>query len=668
MPRKVVPISMATADPIDRYMDSLFHADDAIDAPPLEAAVRYSGFVHVDISEDVQPESQHIITYAAMFDKSRIKHTRAMHPLFARGIAGVLSLEITSDAVTAVSTTANSSRKCLLNFPLRRICTVGCARGDLYIIARRAQSQKYIFHKFRCIRGTVVAENIAFHLLRNTKGTYMPGSLTPTSSPKPRRSSPFSRRRRPGSAGSKHGVVVIATHSTVRSPPGSASRIASSPLRRQTSPQSQSLPSSPILPRSPLQATMQRHDDIPSYTADLESGAVECLDMNPTDDGDGFTSRSSSGMSSGVASGSSSPPPTSPHGSVLSGASSPVLDQAISHEDAVPMRVRSDSAKRQSLANRLSTEFGFGVDDTDLDFDVLETSQNADALSSALAQLHLQKLPSLQHDFGADCDGFISDAEDDPVTNTEGMDVRHTPHGLEESLELSPAADVMAGSERVPCALCALTEDHQGQMWMCMRNCTCQSHKSCLELWRHDCHNLCPCGAPISKMMLYSRYIGAVSVTDYDELHPDSPSNTDVVAAAARAVATQSRLSADPTTNTNPGCIVKMKITASYLRYEAVNFDMALTFKRYIMDAVRVERVDDMVIVLFLPEASMAHWLHHHTLRSESVAYHTSLTCICRMSHVYTYICRMSQFLHLCDVEVTGCICSLSFGKILKRC
>eukprot|EP00041_Stephanoeca_diplocostata_P004449 m.45297 g.45297 ORF g.45297 m.45297 type:complete len:149 (+) comp15123_c0_seq3:2281-2727(+) len=96
----------------------------------------------------------------------------------------------------------------------------------------------------------------------------------------------------------------------------------------------------------------------------------------------------------------------------------------------------------------------------------------------------------------------------------------------------------------------------------------------------------------------------AVSVTDYDELHPDSPSNTDVVAAAARAVATQSRLSADPTTNTNPGCIVKMKITASYLRYEAVNFDMALTFKRYIMDAVRVERVDDMVIVLFLPEAS----------------------------------------------------------------
>lgn len=73
----------------------------------------------------------------------------------------------------------------------------------------------------------------------------------------------------------------------------------------------------------------------------------------------------------------------------------------------------------------------------------------------------------------------------------------------------------------------------------------------------------------------------AVSVTDYDELHPSSPRNADVLATAARAVATQSVLSADPTTNAAPGCIVKMKITSAYLRYEAINFDMALTFKRY---------------------------------------------------------------------------------------
>lgn len=118
-------------------------------------------------------------------------------------------------------------------------------------------------------------------------------------------------------------------------------------------------------------------------------------------------------------------------------------------------------------------------------------------------------------DSALSCDGFISDAEDDPITDAPTAALPISDDASDTTAtNRTPADGLTAASESAPCALCTLREDHAGQMWMCMRNCTCQSHKSCLELWRYDCHNLCHCGAPISKTMLYSRYIGCVCVID----------------------------------------------------------------------------------------------------------------------------------------------------------
>lgn len=81
-----------------------------------------------------------------------------------------------------------------------------------------------------------------------------------------------------------------------------------------------------------------------------------------------------------------------------SGAASPVAMSPDEMDDvAVRLRSPTERSKQRSLAKRLSMEFGFGDDDTELDFDMLETSQNAGELSSALSQLHLHTLPALRH-------------------------------------------------------------------------------------------------------------------------------------------------------------------------------------------------------------------------------------------------------------------------------
>jgi hypothetical protein len=63
------------------------------------------------------------------------------------------------------------------------------------------------------------------------------------------------------------------------------------------------------------------------------------------------------------------------------------------------------------------------------------------------------------------------------------------------------------------CPLCM--QNHAKDRWMCMRYCACQFHASCIELWRSECHNLCPvCEAQISEALFFTLYLGRVLVSD----------------------------------------------------------------------------------------------------------------------------------------------------------
>ena len=56
------------------------------------------------------------------------------------------------------------------------------------------------------------------------------------------------------------------------------------------------------------------------------------------------------------------------------------------------------------------------------------------------------------------------------------------------------------------CELCMTA--HVNERWICMRNCDCQFHATCIEIWRADAHNLCPtCEAPISTVLFYTAYV-----------------------------------------------------------------------------------------------------------------------------------------------------------------
>jgi hypothetical protein len=77
------------------------------------------------------------------------------------------------------------------------------------------------------------------------------------------------------------------------------------------------------------------------------------------------------------------------------------------------------------------------------------------------------------------------------------------------------------GGDGEDCTLCMRNTAIPGERWVCMKNCECSFHSTCLELWRHDGHNVCPCcNVPISLNLFFSRLLGK-----YTTAIPVTPEN-----------------------------------------------------------------------------------------------------------------------------------------------
>eukprot|EP00035_Acanthoeca_spectabilis_P023295 m.448724 g.448724 ORF g.448724 m.448724 type:complete len:563 (-) comp19702_c0_seq1:732-2420(-) len=158
-------------------------------------------------------------------------------------------------------------------------------------------------------------------------------------------------------------------------------------------------------------------------------------------------------------------------------------------------------------------------------------------------------------------------------------------------LSAHPEDHAVAGPAE--CSLCLRSTTSGRERWVCMKNCECSFHETCLELWRCDGHNVCPnCSAPISLMKFYGRLLGK-----HMSPRPMTPENSETLIREGCTAVVGAKLK----------CVVNLKINAAHLRFEGVSGDFAIRFKRAIEDVVRVDLFDNArICVTFVPDEESA--------------------------------------------------------------
>lgn len=125
----------------------------------------------------------------------------------------------------------------------------------------------------------------------------------------------------------------------------------------------------------------------------------------------------------------------------------------------------------------------------------------------------------------------------------------------ETDLSAYPEDHAVAGPAE--CSLCLRSTTSGRERWVCMKNCECSFHETCLELWRCDGHNVCPnCSAPISLMKFYGRLLGK-----HMSPRPMTPENSGTLIREGCTAVVGAKLK----------CVVNLKINAAHLRFEGVS-------------------------------------------------------------------------------------------------